>query len=176
VEPEPPRIEVKAEPKVEEKAPVQPLQPAQPVQPVLATPAAPASPAAKVVAPPPAPAPPATPPPAPPKPEPPVIQTTPSGGRIIPPPTPQPTEQRRPPAHERIDRSQRYERQAEKKLESPYIRPQPKPEVPREFRKVTLTEGLTVKDLAEKLGVLAKDLQRKLMDRGVLATINQTLD
>lgn len=87
-----------------------------------------------------------------------------------------PTEQRRPPVHERVDRSQRYERQAEKKLESPYIRPQPKPEPPREFRKVTLTEGLTVKDLAEKLGVLAKDLQRKLMDRGVLATINQTLD
>jgi len=84
-------------------------------------------------------------------------------------------EQRRP-VHERVDRTQRYERQAEKKLESPYIRPQPKPEPPREFRKVTLTEGLTVKDLAEKLGVLAKDLQRKLMDRGVLATINQTLD
>src|SRR5438477_3602759 len=92
------------------------------------------------------------------------------------PPPPQPTEQRRPPAHERIDRSQRYERQAEKKLESPYIRPQPKLEVPREHRKVMLTEGLTVKDLAEKLGILAKDLQRKLMDRGVLATINQTLD
>jgi translation initiation factor IF-2 len=90
--------------------------------------------------------------------------------------TPPPTEQRRPPVHERVDRTQRYERQAEKKLESPYIRPQPKPEPPREFRKVTLTEGLTVKDLAEKLGVLAKDLQRKLMDRGVLATINQTLD
>jgi translation initiation factor IF-2 len=46
----------------------------------------------------------------------------------------------------------------------------------REFRKVTLTEGLTVKDLAEKLGVLAKDVQRRLMDRGVFATINQTLD
>ncbi len=91
-------------------------------------------------------------------------------------PAPQPTEQRRPPVHERVDRTQRYERQAEKKLESPYVRPQPKPEPPREFRKVTLTEGLTVKDLAEKLGVLAKDLQRKLMDRGVLATINQTLD
>src|SRR5438093_7765675 len=87
-----------------------------------------------------------------------------------------PVEQRRPPVHERVDRAQRYERQAEKKLESPFVRPQPKPEPPREFRKVTLTEGLTVKDLAEKLGVLAKDLQRKLMDRGVLATINQTLD
>src|SRR5437867_6227361 len=91
-------------------------------------------------------------------------------------PAPPSTEQRRAPVHERVDRTQRYERQAEKKLESPYIRPQPKPEPPREFRKVTLTEGLTVKDLAEKLGVLAKDLQRKLMDRGVLATINQTLD
>src|SRR5436309_978607 len=91
-------------------------------------------------------------------------------------PAPPPTEQRRPPVHERVDRTQRYERQAEKTLESPYIRPQPKPVPPREFRKVTLTEGLTVKDLAEKLGVLAKDLQRKLMDRGVLATINQTLD
>ena len=92
-----------------------------------------------------------------------------------PPPPPQPTEQRRP-VHERVDRSERYERQAEKKLESPFVRPQPKPEVQREFRKVTLTEGLTVKDLAEKLGVLAKDVQKKLMDRGVFATINQTLD
>jgi len=89
------------------------------------------------------------------------------------PPPPQPVEQRRPIVH---DRSERYERQAEKKLDSPYVRPQPKPEVQREFRKVTLTEGLTVKDLAEKLGVLAKDVQKKLMDRGVFATINQTLD
>ena len=56
------------------------------------------------------------------------------------------------------------------------MRPQAKPEVQREFRKVTLTEGLTVKDLAEKLDVLAKDMQKKLMDRGVFATINQTLD
>ena len=90
---------------------------------------------------------------------------------------PPPTEQqRRPQPTQRVDRSERYERQAEKKLESPFARPQPKPEVQREFRKVTLTEGLTVKDLAEKLEVLAKDMQKKLMDRGVFATINQTLD
>src|SRR5262245_1851926 len=93
-----------------------------------------------------------------------------------PPPVPPPVEQRRPPVHERVDRSQRYERQAEKKLESPFVRPQPKPEVPREHRSITLTEGVTVKDLAEKLGVLAKDVQKKLMDRSVFATINQTLD
>ncbi len=92
------------------------------------------------------------------------------------PPLPQPAEQRRGPVHERVDRTQRYERQAEKKLETPYVRPQPKPEPPREYRKVTLTEGLTVKDLAEKLDVRTKDMIKKLMDRGVFATINQTLD
>jgi translation initiation factor IF-2 len=92
------------------------------------------------------------------------------------PPPPQPVEQRRPQPQQRPDRTQRYERQAEKKLDTPFVRPQPKPEPVREFRKVTLTEGLTVKDLAEKLDVLAKDMQRKLMDRGVFATINQTLD
>jgi translation initiation factor IF-2 len=92
-----------------------------------------------------------------------------------PPAPPTPGDQRRVP-DTRHDRQQRYERQAEKKLGTPYVRPQPKQETPREFRKVTLTEGLTVKDLAEKLDVLAKDMQRKLMDRGVFATINQTLD
>jgi translation initiation factor IF-2 len=92
------------------------------------------------------------------------------------PPPPVPVDQRPRPVHERVDRSQRYERQAEKKLDTPFVRPQPKPEVQREHRKVTLTEGLTVKDLAEKLDVLAKDVQKKLMDRGVFATINQTLD
>ncbi len=91
------------------------------------------------------------------------------------PPSP-PTAERRP-SHDRApERTQRHERKGEKKLDTPFVRPQPKPEVPREHRKVTLTEGLTVKELAEKLDVLAKDLQKKLMDRGVFATINQTLD
>ncbi|HEY2383856.1 MAG TPA: translation initiation factor IF-2 [Terriglobia bacterium] len=92
------------------------------------------------------------------------------------PPPPQPLDQRRPLPQQRPDRSQRYERQAEKKLDGPFVRPQPKPEPVREHRKVMLTEGLTVKDLAEKLGVLAKEVQRKLMDLGVFASINQTLD
>jgi translation initiation factor IF-2 len=56
------------------------------------------------------------------------------------------------------------------------VRPQPKPEIQREARKVMLTEGLTVKDLAEKLEVLAKDVVKKLMDRGIFANVNQTLD
>ncbi|HVE66027.1 MAG TPA: translation initiation factor IF-2, partial [Thermoanaerobaculia bacterium] len=51
-----------------------------------------------------------------------------------------------------------------------------------EFRKplptgpVFLTEGVTAKELSEKLGVLAKDIVRLLMQRGIMATVNQALD
>src|SRR5438445_6147685 len=48
--------------------------------------------------------------------------------------------------------------------------------VPREPREVTITEGVTVRDLAEKLGVRAKDVLKILLDRGVFASINQALD
>src|SRR5438552_9239442 len=43
-------------------------------------------------------------------------------------------------------------------------------------RTITITEGISVKDLAEKLGIRAKDLIARLLARGVFATINQTLD
>ncbi|PWT70410.1 MAG: translation initiation factor IF-2 [Proteobacteria bacterium] len=43
-------------------------------------------------------------------------------------------------------------------------------------RAITITEGISVKDLAEKLGIRAKDLIARLLSRGVFATINQTLD
>ena len=43
-------------------------------------------------------------------------------------------------------------------------------------RSITITEGISVKDLAEKLGIRAKDLIARLLVRGVFATINQTLD
>ena len=43
-------------------------------------------------------------------------------------------------------------------------------------RSITITEGISVKDLAEKLGIRAKDLIARLVMRGVFATINQTLD
>ncbi|HKD91317.1 MAG TPA: translation initiation factor IF-2 [Terriglobales bacterium] len=43
-------------------------------------------------------------------------------------------------------------------------------------REITITEGISVKDLAEKLGIRAKDLIARLLARGVFATINQTLD
>ncbi len=47
---------------------------------------------------------------------------------------------------------------------------------PREPREITITEGVTVRDLAEKLDVRAKDLLKNLLDRGIFASINQALD
>ncbi len=43
-------------------------------------------------------------------------------------------------------------------------------------RAITISEGISVKDLAEKLGIRAKDLIARLLARGVFATVNQTLD
>ena len=43
-------------------------------------------------------------------------------------------------------------------------------------RIITLAEGMTVKDLADKLEVKPKDVLKKLMDRRMIMTINTTLD
>jgi translation initiation factor IF-2 len=53
----------------------------------------------------------------------------------------------------------------------PVVAPPPRP--PRE---ITITEGITVRDLAEKLDVRAKDVLKDLLDRGIFASINQALD
>ncbi len=41
---------------------------------------------------------------------------------------------------------------------------------------ITLAEGMSVKDLADKLEVKAKDVLKKLMERRMMMTINSTLD
>jgi len=43
-------------------------------------------------------------------------------------------------------------------------------------REITVTEGISVKDLAEKLEIRAKDLIAMLLMRGVFVTVNQSLD
>ncbi len=50
------------------------------------------------------------------------------------------------------------------------------PPEPRPPRDVQITEGIKIRELAEKLDVRAKDLLKTLMDRGIFATINQALD
>ena len=48
--------------------------------------------------------------------------------------------------------------------------------VKREPRAVIITEGITVRELAEKLDIRAKELLKALLDKGVFASINQALD
>jgi translation initiation factor IF-2 len=43
-------------------------------------------------------------------------------------------------------------------------------------RTITLAEGMTVKDLADKLDARVKDVLKKLLDRRMMMTINTTLD
>jgi translation initiation factor IF-2 len=55
----------------------------------------------------------------------------------------------------------------------------PKPIIPEEIpitRKITISEGIAIKELSEKLETRAKDVIKRLLDRGIFATINQTLD
>ena len=66
-------------------------------------------------------------------------------------------------------------REAEEKI----LRPQTRRESaapPPINRDITISEGITVKELSEKLDVKANFVIKKLVDRGIFATINQTLD
>jgi translation initiation factor IF-2 len=177
-----------------EEPPAPPPQREAPAQapPVAAAPPAAAAPAAPRVAPPPRPA--LVPPPSGPRPlgmpRPPVSGgprplpsqpiRTPSPSGLRPGPPARPATGPRPPSRPSLP-----------------PRPSPRPAGPRRqqpaareaFRSVavatapppitktiTLAEGMTVKDLADKLEVRAKDVLKKLLDRGVMMTINTTLD
>lgn len=50
------------------------------------------------------------------------------------------------------------------------------PPEPRPPRDINITEGITIRELSEKLDVRAKDLLKVLLDRGIFASINQALD
>ncbi len=57
--------------------------------------------------------------------------------------------------------------------------PPPKPAEPEIIpinRNITIAEGINVKELSEKLGVRVRDVIKRLVARGVMATINQALE
>jgi translation initiation factor IF-2 len=91
---------------------------------------------------------------------------------LAPPPVDQP---RGRPGDKRPSRPQPRERMEEEKI----LRPQRRhvesgpPPINRE---ITISEGITVKELSEKLDVKAALVMKKLMDRGIFVAINQTLD
>ena len=54
---------------------------------------------------------------------------------------------------------------------------QPAPAAPPPVtRAITFVEGMTVKDLADKLGERVKDVLKKFLDKGLMMTINSTVD
>jgi translation initiation factor IF-2 len=88
--------------------------------------------------------------------------TTPRPRPAAPPPPPPPPARRPAPAPHRAPQIQPAE-------------PAPPP-VPLVFTEITISEGVTVKELAEKMGRKAKDIITRLLARGVMATMNQPLD
>ncbi|MBN2318714.1 MAG: translation initiation factor IF-2 [Acidobacteria bacterium] len=50
------------------------------------------------------------------------------------------------------------------------------PASPEDYKPISITEGVTIKELAEKMGIKSKYIIQKLISKGILASINQTLD
>jgi translation initiation factor IF-2 len=94
---------------------------------------------------------------------------------IEPPPTG--IEQRRPQQRSgaRPQRGERTPEREERVLRGPTRRESPAAPPPI-TREITISEGITVKELSEKLDVKSSMVIKKLVDRNIFATINQTLD
>ncbi len=91
------------------------------------------------------------------------------------PPPPDHNAARRPQPNKRPRTSRDRRRDAEEKILRPQIRRDTAAPPPIN-RDITISEGITVKELSEKLDVRANLVIKKLVDRGIFATINQTLD
>ena len=89
---------------------------------------------------------------------------------------PPPMDQPRPRLGDKRPGRQQRERVEEEKVLRPQVRRQVETGPPPINREITISEGITVKELCEKLDVKATLVMKKLMDRGIFATINQTLD
>src|SRR5581483_7656356 len=99
-----------------------------------------------------------------------------SRGRMDPGLAPPPIEQPRGRPGQRPVRGQPRERVEEEKILRPASRRQIETGPPPINREITISEGITVKELSEKLDVKANLVIKKLLDKNIFATINQTLD
>jgi len=94
---------------------------------------------------------------------------------VLEPPAPVTDAGRRDAGKRRGQQHQR-ERDTEGKLRNFGPRKQEAAPLPVIDREITISEGITVKEFADKLGVKASLVIKTLFDRKVFATINQTLD
>ncbi len=99
-----------------------------------------------------------------------------SRGRLEPGLAPPIVEQPRGRAGDKRPARQQRERVEEEKILRPASRRQVETGPPPINREITISEGITVKELSEKLDVKANLVIKKLLDKGIFATINQTLD
>lgn len=84
-------------------------------------------------------------------------------------PTPQPVEEKVPPAKVKIV--------PEEKVEEKAIEPKAaKPDEIKEKKKIKIGEAITIKELSEKINIPAKEIIKKLMEIGVMTTVNQVID
>ena len=90
------------------------------------------------------------------------------------PSAPPPTDQARR-QHQARGRVVERREEEEKSLRQPSRREQHAP-LPAINREITVSEGITVKEVSEKLGVKANLVIKRLFDKKIYATINQTLD
>jgi translation initiation factor IF-2 len=70
----------------------------------------------------------------------------------------------------------RDQEQEEGRLRMPVSRREQPAAPPPIDREITISEGITVKELSEKLGIKANLLIKKLVEKKIFATINQNLD
>ena len=70
----------------------------------------------------------------------------------------------------------RDQEQEEGRLRMPVSRREQPVAPPPIDREITISEGITVKELSEKLGIKANLLIKKLVEKKIFATINQNLD
>jgi len=96
-------------------------------------------------------------------------------GPGAPPPPDHAAAARRPAPNKRPRSPRDRRRDAEEKILRPQMRREQTVQPPIN-RDITISEGITVKELSEKLDVRANLVIKKLVDRGIFATINQTLD
>jgi translation initiation factor IF-2 len=93
------------------------------------------------------------------------------------PATPIPTEQQRRHQGKPVSRDRhRDQEQEEGRLRMPSRRGEQAAAPPPIDREITISEGVTVKELSEKLGIKANLVIKKLVEKKIFATINQNLD
>jgi translation initiation factor IF-2 len=91
--------------------------------------------------------------------------------------TPLPTEQQRRHQGKPVSRDRhRDQEQEEGRLRMPMSRREQAIAPPPIDREITISEGVTVKELSEKLGIKANLVIKKLVEKKIFATINQNLD